>query len=278
MTNDIVFAPMRLTIAEARECLRERLKDPDFVYLIFIVDDEETRRQRGVVPLRDLLTRSDQKTLGEIMDIRVPKLTPLQRADKAAFQVIESQLAALPVVGRDERLIGAVTVDAAVLQVAPESLGSQARDILMSSTAKPEELEVQEGGEPLPLPTGEDLRNSIRITIRGRSVRLRGIRRIPPGLLGWLLILGPGLIATSAGNDAGGIATYSSAGAKYGYDLIWVMVIITVSLAVVQEMCARLGAATGRGLLDLIRERFGVGWALFCNSCHFNSKRRSDNF
>lgn len=121
-----------------------------------------------------------------------------------------------------------------------------------------------EAGEPIVLPTRpRDLRSSIRVTIRGRSVRLRGIRRIPPGILGWLFILGPGLIATSAGNDAGGIATYSSAGAKYGYDLIWVMVIITASLAVVQEMCARLGAATGRGLLDLIRERFGVGWALF---------------
>jgi Mn2+/Fe2+ NRAMP family transporter len=70
------------------------------------------------------------------------------------------------------------------------------------------------------------------------------------------------LVAASAGNDAGGIATYASAGAKYGYDLIWVMVIVTLSLAVVQEMCARLGAATGRGLLDLIRERFGIGWSL----------------
>jgi Mn2+/Fe2+ NRAMP family transporter len=91
---------------------------------------------------------------------------------------------------------------------------------------------------------------------------VRGLRRPPTGLLRWLLILGPGLIATSAGNDAGGIATYSAAGAKYGYDLLWVMVMITVSLAVVQEMCARLGAATGRGLVDLIRERFGIGWAL----------------
>jgi NRAMP (natural resistance-associated macrophage protein)-like metal ion transporter len=70
------------------------------------------------------------------------------------------------------------------------------------------------------------------------------------------------LVATSAGNDAGGIVTYSSAGAKYGYDLLWVMVVMTVSLAVVQEMCARLGAATGRGLLDLVRERFGIGWTL----------------
>lgn len=101
----------------------------------------------------------------------------------------------------------------------------------------------------------------IRMYLRGRSVRLRGLRREPTGIMRWLLMLGPGLIASSAGNDAGGIATYSSTGAKYGYDLIWVMLIITVSLAIVQEMCARLGAATGRGLLDLIRERFGLGWA-----------------
>jgi Mn2+/Fe2+ NRAMP family transporter len=103
---------------------------------------------------------------------------------------------------------------------------------------------------------------SIRVNIRGRSVSLRGVQRLPTGLLRWLLILGPGLITSSAGNDAGGIATYSSAGARFGYDLIWVMLLVTVSLAVVQEMCARLGAATGRGLLDLIRERFGIGWAL----------------
>lgn len=108
-----------------------------------------------------------------------------------------------------------------------------------------------------------NLSAGLRLNLRGRSVRLRGLRRQPKGLLRWLLILGPGLIAASAGNDAGGIATYSSAGAKYGYDLIWVMVIITVSLAVVQEMCARLGAATGRGLFDLIRERFGLGWTMF---------------
>ena len=58
------------------------------------------------------------------------------------------------------------------------------------------------------------------------------------------------------------IATYASVGAKYGYDLLWMMVLITISLAIVQEIATRLGAATGRGLLDLIRERFGVGWAL----------------
>jgi Mn2+/Fe2+ NRAMP family transporter len=75
-------------------------------------------------------------------------------------------------------------------------------------------------------------------------------------------VLGPGLIAATAGDDAGGIATYSQVGARYGYELLWVLALITLSLAVVQEACARLGAATGRGLLDLIRERFGIGWTL----------------
>ena len=78
-----------------------------------------------------------------------------------------------------------------------------------------------------------------------------------------MLVLGPGLIAATAGDDAGGIATYSQVGAKYGYDLLWVLLVITLSLALIQETCARLGAATGRGLLDLVRERFGIGWALF---------------
>jgi Mn2+/Fe2+ NRAMP family transporter len=105
-------------------------------------------------------------------------------------------------------------------------------------------------------------RTGLWLNIRGRSVRLYGLHRPSTGVLRFLAILGPGLISGSAGNDAGGIATYSSAGAKYGYDMIWVMVVMTLSLAVVQEMCARLGAATGRGLLDLIRERFGLGWSM----------------
>jgi Mn2+/Fe2+ NRAMP family transporter len=78
-----------------------------------------------------------------------------------------------------------------------------------------------------------------------------------------LAILGPGLIAANAGNDAGGIATYSSVGAKYGYDLLWMMVVITVSLIVVQEMAARMGAVTGKGLAELIREEYGVRWSFF---------------
>src|SRR4029077_10733717 len=72
-----------------------------------------------------------------------------------------------------------------------------------------------------------------------------------------------GMIAANAGNDAGGIATYSGAGAEYGYSLLWTLIPITIGLGIVQEMCARMGAVTGKGLADLIRERFGVRWTAF---------------
>ncbi len=123
---------------------------------------------------------------------------------------------------------------------------------------------LDESLEKVPLPHFKQTqRRAMRLQIRGRDLWLYGMPRQPQGIFRWLWILGPGLVAASAGNDAGGIATYSSAGAQFGYELLWVMLLITVSLAVVQEMCARLGAATGRGLLDLIRERFGLGWGIF---------------
>jgi NRAMP (natural resistance-associated macrophage protein)-like metal ion transporter len=93
---------------------------------------------------------------------------------------------------------------------------------------------------------------------------LRRIRKSPllrP--LAFLGFLGPGLIAANAGNDAGAIATWSSVGALYGFQMLWVLVVITVALSVIQEMCARMGVATGQGLSDLIRERFGVRGAAF---------------
>lgn len=79
----------------------------------------------------------------------------------------------------------------------------------------------------------------------------------------YLAILGPGIIAANAGNDASGIATYSSAGAAYGYSLLWVFIPMVISLIIVQEMCVRMGVVTGQGLADLIREQFGVRWTAF---------------
>lgn len=74
----------------------------------------------------------------------------------------------------------------------------------------------------------------------------------------FLAILGPGIITANVDNDAGGITTYSLAGAHFGYSLLWVMIPTTIALVVIQEMCARMGAVTGKGLSDLIRESFGV--------------------
>ena len=79
----------------------------------------------------------------------------------------------------------------------------------------------------------------------------------------YLAVIGPGIIVANAGNDAGGVFTYSNVGAKYGYALLWAFPPILVALVITQEMVARLGAVTGKGLMDLIRERFGVRWTLF---------------
>jgi Mn2+/Fe2+ NRAMP family transporter len=96
---------------------------------------------------------------------------------------------------------------------------------------------------------------------RGRA-RLRPRNRFALKMLGLLAFLGPGIVAANAGNDAGGIATYASIGARYQYDLLWMMALLTVSLIVVQEMAARMGAVTGKGLAELIREQYGPRWSM----------------
>jgi Mn2+/Fe2+ NRAMP family transporter len=83
----------------------------------------------------------------------------------------------------------------------------------------------------------------------------------------WLAVLGPGLIAANAGNDAGGIATYASAGSQFGYRTLFVMLLVTIALIIVQEMSARLGAHTGEGLMSLIREQFPLRASAFAIVC-----------
>jgi Mn2+/Fe2+ NRAMP family transporter len=78
-----------------------------------------------------------------------------------------------------------------------------------------------------------------------------------------LAVIGPGFITANVDNDAGGIFTYSQAGAQFGYSLLWTMIPITIALVVIQEMAARMGAVTGKGLSDLIREEFGFRLTFF---------------
>ena len=82
-------------------------------------------------------------------------------------------------------------------------------------------------------------------------------------LLAFFAVFGPGFITANVDNDPGGILTYSQAGAKFGYALLWTLIPTTIALIVVQEMAARMGAVTGKGLHDLIREEFGIR-ATFC--------------
>jgi Mn2+/Fe2+ NRAMP family transporter len=94
---------------------------------------------------------------------------------------------------------------------------------------------------------------------REKSARQKKVRRVwVRQLLVLLSVIGPGLITANVDNDATGITGYSLAGAQYGYGLLWAVVLVTISLAVVQEMAARMGVVTGKGLADLIREKFGV--------------------
>src|SRR5712672_3029493 len=84
------------------------------------------------------------------------------------------------------------------------------------------------------------------------------LKRWQGRILLFLAVLGPGFITANVDNDSGGILTYSQAGAQYGYSLLWTILPITLALIVVQEMCARMGVVTGKGLSDLIREEFGL--------------------
>jgi len=87
---------------------------------------------------------------------------------------------------------------------------------------------------------------------------MRWLKRWKAQILLFLAVVGPGIITANVDNDAGGIFTYSAAGAQFGYALLWTMLPVTVALIVVQEMSARMGAATGKGLSDLIREEYGL--------------------
>ena len=93
------------------------------------------------------------------------------------------------------------------------------------------------------------------------AVRRRArVRRA--SILAFLAVMGPGIITGFAGNDAGGVTTYTAVGAHYGFEMLWLLLLSTAGLLVIQEMCARMGAVTGKGLSDLIRERFGVRWTI----------------
>ena len=119
MTNDIAFLSENLTVGEARQQMRELFSKTDFIYLIYVVSDEQNRTLRGVVSLRSLFSEADERKLNEIMDPYISTLNSIDEVNEAAYRVVDSQLAAMPVVGSKRELVGAVTIDAAIMQIAP---------------------------------------------------------------------------------------------------------------------------------------------------------------
>src|SRR5262249_12266106 len=191
------------------------------IYYVFVIDAEE--HLRGVLSLRDLIVAQPDTRISSIMIRDVIAVHVNDGVQEVAAVLSKYNLLAVPVVDDAFRIQGLVTVDDALDAVLPEAVKRK-------------------------LPKAR-CRRMTRL-----AVRLRRFRR----LFILLAVIGPGLITTNAGNDAGAIATYSQAGAEFGYQMLWILALITVSLAVVNEMGARMAVVTGKGLADLIRERFGV--------------------
>ena len=129
MTNDLVVLALDQTIREARLRLHECLKQTDFTHFLYVVESEANLLLRGTTSLQDLIVTDDERRLDEIMNSYVTTLDPLEPADAGAYRVLNSHLAAMPVIGREKRLLGIVTVDAAVMRVAPQSWTVQAPKI-----------------------------------------------------------------------------------------------------------------------------------------------------
>jgi len=126
MTNELIAVPATLTVAAARQALRQQLAAPELAYYVYVVDNERDRRLRGVLTLRTLLLADDAATIEDVMDPYLVAVNPLEPAARAAQRVVDNQLFALPVVASDGRLVGAVTVDAAVATIAPANWRAQA--------------------------------------------------------------------------------------------------------------------------------------------------------
>src|SRR5947209_14551774 len=99
----------------------------------------------------------------------------------------------------------------------------------------------------------------LQTALRRRSI----FPLISSRLIAFLAVLGPGFITANVDNDPGGILTYSQAGARYGYQLLWTLIPTTIALIVIQEMAARMGAVTGKGLSDLMRAGRGLRTSFF---------------
>jgi magnesium transporter len=126
MTNQLVCMPLSMNVADARRDLKQQMSTTDFVHYLYVVDDMATRHLEGVVALHDFAIAGDEQLVASLMNRRLSTIDALAPASEAARRVAEQHLAALPVTSRDGHLLGAITVDAAMAQIAPASWRDQA--------------------------------------------------------------------------------------------------------------------------------------------------------
>jgi len=126
MTNQLACLPYAMRVGDARRDLKSSICAPDFTQYLYVVDDLEDRRLKGVVSLRDFAVADDHVRIAELMHPEVVSVDVEERASHAARRVAEQSRAALPVIGRGGRLLGAITVDAALAQIAPRAWRDQA--------------------------------------------------------------------------------------------------------------------------------------------------------
>ena len=125
MTNDIIALPAGLDRAAAKKSVEGVLENVRFTSLIFIIDNENDRRLRGMVSLRDLLAADETTSLEELMDPYVQTLSPYDDAKNAAYRIVGSQLPAMAVVNTTGRLLGAMTIEAALPRLLPPTSSIQ---------------------------------------------------------------------------------------------------------------------------------------------------------
>ncbi len=173
-------------------------------------------------------------------------------------------LTSIPVVDEQERMLGVVTVDDVLEAMLPRGWrGASDCSARTEYDSRCDERSQRDSSMAVRVPP---VMRRIRSATRGRPRLPARLNPRRARIFAFLGLLGPGLIAANAGNDAGGIATYSSVGAKYGYGLLWTIVLITISLALVQMLAARMGVVTGKGLAELVREEYGIRWSVFATS------------
>ncbi len=125
MTNDLLVVPAHGTVGEAIDWLRPNMSEPDFTAFVYVVDDLSTYRLSGAISLRGLMATSADQPLADLVGPNLITLAPLEPDTLAAYRVIESQLAAVPVVANDGRLLGAVPIDSAIARVVPPQIRAQ---------------------------------------------------------------------------------------------------------------------------------------------------------